>query len=693
MQGNLMFDDPRERAFGGEGNKELNLMEWEQCWLRYRAVDYYKNKLAFRAICYNSEDACVRSAVAELKRGCFAMLGVCTRVYKTALPLEKAHIRLELKSYEACYAAYGREGYEIAVDGESIAIYAYSGVGILYGSFTLLKSISMQKQIEEICGVSRPDQPLRMLNHWDNIDGSIERGYAGNSFFFQKGKVLVNERTRDYARLISSVGINSVVINNVNVTDGAVFLVAPRYFESLAKIAGVFREYGIKLFLSLDFAAPIDIGGLETADPLDNMVRQWWDRKMAEVFSAIPNLGGFIIKADSEGRPGPFSYGRTHADGANMLAKAVKPYDGIIIWRCFVYNCQQDWRDRTTDRARSGYDAFMPLDGMFEDNVALQVKSGPMDFQVREPVSPLLGAMPQTNQILEVQITQEYTGQQKHVCCLLPMWRDILHFETYCRENNASVADVISGKTYGNHICGIAAVANTGNQPNWVGSDLAGANLYGYGRLSWDMNLSAEEIAEEWIRQTYSCNPSVISVISDILMMSWSAYEKYTSPLGIGWMVNPGHHYGPNVDGYEYTRWGTYHRADFEAIGIDRSENGTGYAMQYQQPNAELYNHIDTCPQELLLFFHRVRYDYVLRTGKTVMQHIYDAHFDGVEDVKTMIAKWESIRGLIDEDLHSRTLKMLQGQLEHAILWRDVINTYFYRLTGIEDSHHRLIYT
>lgn len=249
-------------------------MEWEQCWLRYRAVDYYKNKLAFRAICYNSEDTCVRSAVAELKRGCFAMLGVYTRVYKTALPLEKAHIRLEVKSDEACYAAYGREGYEIAVEGESVAIYAYSGVGILYGSFTLLKSISMQKQIEEICGVSRPDQPLRMLNHWDNIDGSIERGYAGNSFFFQKGKVLVNERTRDYARLISSVGINSVVINNVNVTDGAVFLVAPRYFESLAKIAGVFREYGIKLFLSLDFAAPIDIGGLETADPLDIAVER-----------------------------------------------------------------------------------------------------------------------------------------------------------------------------------------------------------------------------------------------------------------------------------------------------------------------------------------------------------------------------------------------------------------------------------
>jgi len=376
-----------------------------------------------------------------------------------------------------------------------------------------------------------------------------------------------------------------------------------------------------------------------------------------------------------------------------MLARAAKPYGGSIIWRCFVYNCQQDWRDKKTDRARSGYDAFMPLDGCFEENVALQIKNGPMDFQVREPVSPLLGAMAKTNQILELQITQEYTGQQKHVCYLPPMWREILDFRTYCRESGDRIADVISGKTYGNRICGIAAVANTGNRPNWTGSDLAGANLYGYGRLSWDTELSAAEIAEEWIMQTYSRDASVVEKTLRILMTSWPAYEKYTSPLGTGWMVNPDHHYGPNVDGYEYDRWGTYHRADFEAIGVDRSDKGTGYAMQYFEPNAGRYNSVDTCPQELLLFFHRVRYDYMLKTGKTLIQHIYDTHFEGVEDVRTMIAAWESIRGAIDGDLYERTLELLYGQLEHAMLWRDVVNTYFYRKTGIEDQLRRQICT
>jgi len=668
-------------------------MEWEQCWLRYRAVDKYKDFEAFRTISYNAGDVCVASAVGELKKGFAAMLSVNARAYKQAVSPKRACIRLEVKSDEACFESCGQEGYNVSFDGKSIAVCAFAGVGILYGCFALLRNISMGKAIEQICGVSRPDNPLRMLDHWDNADGSIERGYAGDSFFFKDARVLVDERTKDYARLACSVGINSVVINNVNVADEAIFLITRRYYRPLAKIARIFRAYGIKLFLSLDFAAPIDIGGLETADPLDEAVRRWWGKKMSDIFSAIPNLGGFIIKADSEGRPGPFTYNRTHADGANMLARAAKPYGGSIIWRCFVYNCQQDWRDKKTDRARSGYDAFMPLDGCFEENVALQIKNGPMDFQVREPVSPLLGAMAKTNQILELQITQEYTGQQKHVCYLPPMWREILDFRTYCRESGDRIADVISGKTYGNRICGIAAVANTGNRPNWTGSDLAGANLYGYGRLSWDTELSAAEIAEEWIMQTYSRDASVVEKTLRILMTSWPAYEKYTSPLGTGWMVNPDHHYGPNVDGYEYDRWGTYHRADFEAIGVDRSDKGTGYAMQYFEPNAGRYNSVDTCPQELLLFFHRVRYDYMLKTGKTLIQHIYDTHFEGVEDVRTMIAAWESIRGAIDGDLYERTLELLYGQLEHAMLWRDVVNTYFYRKTGIEDQLRRQICT
>jgi len=323
--------------------------------------------------------------------------------------------------------------------------------------------------------------------------------------------------------------------------------------------------------------------------------------------------------------------------------------------------------------------------------VALQIKSGPMDFQVREPVSPLFGAMKSTNQILEFQITQEYTGQQKHVCYLIPMWREILHFKTHCRPTDDRVADVVSGKTFGYPVCGIAAVANTGDSPDWMGSDLAGANLYGYGRLCWDTELSAKEIAREWVMQTYSRDPRVIAAVSNILMSSWPAYEKYTIPLGIGWMVNPGNHYGPNPDGYEYDRWGTYHRADFEGIGIDRSDHGTGYTAQYFEPNRRIYNNSAKCPEELLLFFHRIKYDHVLSTGKTLIQHIYDSHFEGAEDVKIMISEWESIRGLIDDDRYKRTLEKFRYQLEHAALWRDVINTYFYRKTGIPDQHGRKI--
>ncbi len=663
-------------------------MEWEQCWLNYHKVDY-KTSPAFQHIYHNSDDCRVLSAVQELKTGLSAMLDITP--FSSNQQPERTQQSIQLVILTDQLDRYGLEGYEIALDGNNIKILAATGAGILYGSFSLLRGIAASVPLEQLCGIDQPSAPLRMLNHWDNLDGSIERGYAGNSFFFQDSNVLVNSRTRDYARLVSSIGIDAVVINNVNVVNDAISLVTPRYYDSLKKLSTTFEAYGIKLFLSLDFSAPIDLNALETADPFDEKVQSWWNRKMQEIFSAVPNLGGFLIKADSEGRPGPFSYGRTHADGANMLARAVAPFGGSIIWRCFVYDCQQDWRDKSSDRAKSGYDNFMPLDGQFLDNVALQIKNGPMDFQVREPVSPLLGAMQQTNQILEVQITQEYTGQQKHVCYLVPMWREILQFHTYCQANNDRVEDVISGKTYGNQLCGMAAVANTGNEPNWTGSDLAAANLYGYGRLSWNANLSSEQIASEWIQLTFSANPSVVRAISDILISSWPAYEKYTSPLGIGWMVNPGHHFGPNVDGYEYDRWGTYHRADFEAIGVDRTSGGTGYTRQYFSPNFETYDDVDTCPEELLLFFHRVNYHYILKSGKTLLQHIYDTHFEGVDDVRRMISQWNSIHGLIDETVFQRTLERLNFQLEHAMLWRDEINTYFYRKTGIRDKHGRTI--
>ena len=546
-----------------------------------------------------------------------------------------------------------------------------------------------------LCGaefICAPDNPLRMFNHWDNMDGSIERGYSGRSFFFRDNKVIVDERTRDYCRLVSSVGINGVVINNVNVNDAATWLITDKYLDRVKEIADIFAGYGIKLFLSLNFAASIELGGPDSADPLDEAVIEWWKAKIAEVYNKIPGLGGFLVKADSEGRPGPYTYGRTQADGANMLADIIKPYGGILIWRCFVYNCKQDWRDYKTDRARAAYDNFIGMDGDYHDNVILQIKNGPMDFQIREPVSPLLGGLTKTNQMLEVQIAQEYTGHQIDVCYLIPMFKEVLDFKTYCSPEKDTVADIASGRMMGNRNAGITAVCNTGDDENWTGSDLAAANLYGFGRLAYCTDLSAEEIAEEWIRQTFSNDREVVEIVSKILLGSREVYEKYTSPLGIGWMVTPGEHYGPSVDGYEYSRWGTYHRADHLGLGVDRTDSGTGYARQYYEPNASMYDNAETCPEELLLFFHHVLYTYRLKTGKTVIQHIYDSHFEGVEEVEGMIESWKRLEGKVDDKVFSAVIQRFDRQLDNAREWRDQVNTYFYRKSGIPDQKGRKIY-
>jgi alpha-glucuronidase len=316
-----------------------------------------------------------------------------------------------------------------------------------------------------------------------------------------------------------------------------------------------------------------------------------------------------------------------------------------------------------------------------------------MDFQVREPVSPLFGALKNTNMILEVQAAQEYTGQQKDVCYLIPMWKEVLDFETYSKEKDSTIADIVSGRAYNQANCGMAVVTNTGNDYNWTGHDLVASNLYGFGRLSWDTELSSEQIAKEWTALTFTHEDKVAKVVLDILMKSWPVYEKYTSPLGIGWMVNPNHHYGPNIDGYEYDRWGTYHRADRNGLGVDRSvKSGTGYAGQYNEPNASMYEDKESCPEELLLFFHYIEYDYKLKSGKTLIQHIYDTHFEGVEDVKDMIKEWEGIKGLIPQDVYERVRERFDMQISNAVEWRDRVNTYFYRKSGIEDAKGRKIY-
>ncbi len=587
------------------------------------------------------------------------------------------------------------EGYLIKYFEEMdlLLLTAITERGLLYGAFALIREIQQENNLEQLDLLSNPKNNLRMLNHWDNLDGSIERGYAGKSIFYQDNH-LVNDlnRIKDYARMLASIGINALSINNVNVSYEETRLIDDK-IEMVITIADILRDYGITTYLSANYASPMQLSSIDTADPLDEKVRLWWKEKVSEIYEAIPDFGGFVVKADSEGRPGPFTYGRSHADGANMLAEALEPYGGLLIWRCFVYNCQQDWRDKETDRARAAYDNFKDLDGEFKENVLLQIKNGPMDFQVREPVAPLFGAMPKTNQVLELQVTQEYTGQQKDLCYLIPQWKKITDFDTYAEGENTPVKRIVDGSLYDQTNTGFAAVVNVGDDQNWTGHHLAQANLYGYGRLAWNPDLSAVEITEEWIKITFGLDQEVMESLLRMLLYSWSIYEDYTSPLGIGWMVNPGHHYGVNVNGYEYSRWGTYHRADHEGIGVDRSlATGTGYAGQYFEENAEKYETIENCPDELLLFFHHVPYTHELDTGKTVIQHIYDSHFRGVAAVKELQGHWEKLEGKVDETIYKNVKNRLEMQLKNAVEWRDQVNTYFHRISGIDDQYERKIY-
>lgn len=672
-------------------------------WLAYNPLVPGQYPVYNRIICTEQHEV-IRTAVEELSRGIGQMLGTELTAAANGEGLPVIALGTFGSGNELVDRAFGGdqrsavgpEGFAIKTDKESgsIIIGASSASGILYGAFHLLRLFSTGQVVSGLDVVENPVNQLRMINQWDNIDGSIERGYAGKSIFYEDHRIVQDlTRVRDYARLLASSGLNAISINNVNVHKWETMFVTGEYLPDVAKVAAVFRAYGIKLFLSINYASPLEIGGLSTADPLDPAVREWWKEKAAEVYAAIPDFGGFLVKADSENRPGPFTYDRDHADGSNMLAEALAPYGGIVIWRCFVYNCKQDWRDRATDRARAAYDHFKPLDGRFMDNVILQVKNGPMDFQVREPVSPLIGAMEATNQMIEFQITQEYTGQQRHLCYLVPQWKEVLDFETYAKGEGSSIKRIVDGSLHGNRFSGFAAVSNIGNDENWTGHLLAQANLYGYGRLAWNPELSAEAIAEEWIRMTFGGDEKLVSVMLGMLMDSWSIYEAYTSPLGVGWMVNPDHHYGPNVDGYEYSKWGTYHFADCHGIGVDRTKaTGTGYAAQYKGSNYDMYESVESCPDELLLFFHHVPYTHVLHSGQTVIQHIYNTHFEGARQAEQLVTRWVNLEGSMGAELYKQVADRLVEQAAHAKEWRDMVNTYFFRKSGIADALGRKIY-
>ncbi|MCL2222311.1 MAG: alpha-glucuronidase [Oscillospiraceae bacterium] len=525
----------------------------------------------------------------------------------------------------------------------------------------------------------------RILNHWDNIDGSVERGYSGRSLFFSDGNICYDTaRIRDYARLLASIGINRVCCNNVNVTERSARMITEKLLPDVAKLAAVFREFGIRFIIAVDFTSPRLLGGLTTYDPLDETVTDWWKKAADDVYKHIPDLAGFLVKADSEFRDGPAALGRTQADGANSIARALKPHGGKVYWRCFVYNCVQDWRDKKTDRPKAAYDHFFPLDGFFDDNVILQIKHGPSDYQVREPNSPLLGAMKHTNQAIELQVTQEYTGQQIDLYALAVQWEEIF---------SAPISDTRTMRDLmGREVTAIAAVANTGLDMNWTGHTLAQANLYSFGRLACDPSLTARAVLSEWIYLTFSNNPKLHEPLLEMMLKSRSVYEKYTTPLGLCWMVNINHHYGPSPEGYEFMKWGTYHRANREAIGVDRTEKGTGYTAQYHPYLNKLYSDKETCPEELLLYFHRLPYDYRLKCGKTLLQYMYDSHFEGYDEVEGFIKTWDSLKPFLPEYAYSSVAERLQQQLKNASEWRDVVNTYFYRLTNVADANGRVIY-
>jgi alpha-glucuronidase len=508
------------------------------------------------------------------------------------------------------------------------------------------------------------------VNQWDNLDGSIERGYGGRSIFWENGHVRDDlARVSDYGRMLASLGINACSINNVNANPK---ILAAEFIPQVARIAEAFRPWGVRVAIAVDFGSPKSVGGLDTFDPIDARVAQWWKTAADELYRAVPDLAGFVLKADSEGRVGPSTYGRTHADAANVVARALRPHGAVLMYRGFVYDHHMDWNNPKNDRARAAYDNFKPLDGQFDENVVVQIKNGPIDFQVREPVSPLFGALEKTNEVMELQVTQEYMGQARHLVFLAPQWKEVL--------------DSVVGTN--RPLSGFVGVANVGMDENWAGSQLSQANLYAFGRLAWDPKLSSQQIAEEWTRQTFG----MIGTITNMLLKSWRVYEDYTGPLGLQTLTDiVGNHYGAAVEASEKNGWGQWHRADEKGVGMDRtSATGTGYAGQYRAAVSGGYESVALCPDDLLLFFHHVPYTHVLHSGKTVIQHIYDSHYEGAATAEGYVREWQTLKGRVDDQRFGDVLAQLKYQAGQAQVWRDAVSTWFLRASGIPDRQGRV---
>jgi alpha-glucuronidase len=609
------------------------------------------------------DDPTVALAIAELESGLHRLMA------GNAATIQQTHARSVFRL--ACHDAATPVGgaFRVASSADGVAITAGEPIGCLYAAYAVLRALAQGADPAALALDEAPAMPLRMLNHWDNPDGHVERGYAGRSIFdWWHLPHRLDPRMIDYARANASLGINGVVVNNVN---ARAFMLEPRYIAKLARLADAWRPYGIRVYLSARFSAPRDIGGLDTADPLDPAVAAWWQAKADEIYAAIPDFGGFLVKANSEGQPGPQDYGRSHADGANMLAKALGAR-GTVIWRAFVYAAENP-----TDRTMQAFDEFAPLDGQFADNVIVQIKNGPLDFQPREPFHPLFGAMPKTRLMLEAQITKEYLGFASHLAFLAPMWSEALGQDT---ARGGTVADIIAP-------VGMAGVANTGSDRNWTGSHFDQANWYAFGRLAWNPAISPQAIAREWAAQTFTRDPAALDTITAMMLDSREAVVRYMTPLGLAHVMATGHHYGPGpwVCDLERTDWNPcyYHRADKDGIGFDRTEAGSGALAQYALQIAARWANRETIDPRYLLWFHRVGWDHPMPSGETLWTALVREYDAGLAAVDAMAAGWAGLASQIDEERHRSVGDHLTIQQAEARWWRDASISYWQSLNGL----------
>jgi len=660
-------------------------------WMRYQPVATtvaadYRRQLA--EVVAPDRTPMQRATRDELARSLPGLLGTAPPM-RTAISTDHALV-LGTPQSSALVAAFGNEvatlgdeGFlirRVRIEGRDVLLVAARrDVGVLYGTFHLLRLLQRGMPLQGLDVRESPRVALRVLDHWDNLDRYVERGYAGSSLWdWQTLPQWRDPRYTDYARANASLGINGTVLNNVN---ASALSLSPAYLAKAAALADLFRPYGIRVYLSARFSAPIELGGLATADPLDPGVRRWWRDKVDEIHARIPDFGGFLVKANSEGQPGPQDYGRSHADGANLLADALAPYNGVVMWRAFVYS-----HEVPEDRAKQAYSEFVGLDGAFRPNVIVQVKNGPIDFQPREPFHPLFGAMPRTPLMMELQITKEYLGFATHLVYLGTLYEEVLQADTHARGEGSTVARVIDGSLEGHALTGIAGVANIGVDRTWSGSHFDQANWYAFGRLAWNPQQSARAIAEDWAALTFSPDPQVTGPIVRMMMDSREAAVDYMTPLGLHHLMARGHHYGPGpwVDGGPRADWTSvyYHRADSQGIGFDRSAGGSNAVGQYAPQVAEVYGDPERVPESLLLWFHHVPWDHRMRSGRTLWDEMVGCYSRGVRQVRSMQDTWAGLRDRIDPQRHRHVTAFLQIQHDEAQWWRDASVAYFQSLSG-----------